>query len=115
MRRRRRDIHQPRARGPDGRQRPDAVVRERQLAQRRRAQRGADRRAARAATPEEGVRMASAESALTLRAVEPADLSRLDEIRRAAFAPIYASFRSLVGPAIAAVALAEEEEGQRRH
>ena len=38
--------HQPHPRGPDGRQRPDAVGRLRQPAQGRRAQRGADRRAA---------------------------------------------------------------------
>lgn len=59
--------------------------------------------------------MPSAGPDLTLRKLEPADLPRLDAIRRAAFAPVFASFRSLVGPEIAAVALADEEEGQRRH
>jgi len=57
----------------------------------------------------------AAAGSLTFREVEPADLPRLDEIRRAAFAPVFASFRSLVGLAIAPVALADEEEGQRRH
>ena len=52
---------------------------------------------------------------LAIRAVEPADLPRLDEIRRAAFTPVFASFRSLAGPEVAAVAFAGEEDGQRRH
>jgi hypothetical protein len=46
MRRRWRHLRQPRARGPDGRERPGAVVRVRQPAQGRGAQRGADRRTA---------------------------------------------------------------------
>ena len=44
MRRRGRDLHQPHPHRPDGRQRPGAVVRVRQSAQGRGAQRGADRR-----------------------------------------------------------------------
>ena len=44
--RRGRHLHQPHPRGPDGRERPDAVGRLRQPPQGRRAERGADRRGA---------------------------------------------------------------------
>lgn len=59
--------------------------------------------------------MRSAGSSLVIRKIEPADIPRLDQIRRAAFAPVFASFRALAGPEVAPVALADEEEGQRRH
>ncbi len=54
---------QPRARGPDSRERPLALVRLGQSAQRRRAQCRADRRAARAPASQEGVRRLRARSA----------------------------------------------------
>src|SRR5690606_12648591 len=71
-----RDVHQPRARGSDGRERPQPVVRERQPAQGRRAQRGADRRTARPATPQERLtvrRAALVALALTLAACNRSD------------------------------------------
>lgn len=48
-----------------------------------------------------------------IRPFEPRDLPRLHEIRAAAFAPVFASFRSLVGDRIAPVAFgaAEAEQG----
>jgi ribosomal protein S18 acetylase RimI-like enzyme len=49
---------------------------------------------------------------LTIRRFEPADLPRLEEIREAAFRPIFASFRAIVGPEIAGIALTGEEAEQ---
>ena len=46
------------------------------------------------------------------RAFAPADLPTLHAIRAAAFAPIFASFRSIVGPEIAALGLATAEQEQ---
>ena len=45
----------------------------------------------------------------------PGHRERLEEIRAAAFAPVFASFRALLGPAISDVALAraEEEQGEQ--
>jgi GNAT superfamily N-acetyltransferase len=54
-------------------------------------------------------------AALTIRQFAPGDLARLHEIRRAAFAPVFASFREIVGEAIAPHAFAGEEEAQGRH
>ncbi len=51
-------------------------------------------------------------AAAAIRAFEPGDLDRLEEIREAAFAPIFASFRRILGPAIADVALASAEAEQ---
>lgn len=48
----------------------------------------------------------------SIRSFEPDDLSRLHEIREAAFAPVFRSFRQIVGEAIAAVALATAEREQ---
>ena len=48
----------------------------------------------------------------SIRAFEPGDLPRLHEIREAAFAPVFASFRQIVGEAIASVALAAAEQEQ---
>ena len=50
-----------------------------------------------------------------IRPFEPADLSRLHDIRNAAYKPVYASFRDLVGPAIAPYAMANAEEGQGKY
>jgi len=46
------------------------------------------------------------------RVFAPADLPTLHAIRAAAFAPIFASFRSIVGPEIAALGLATAEQEQ---
>lgn len=47
-----------------------------------------------------------------IRTYAPADLPALQTIRAAAFAPVFASFRSLVGPEIAALGLATAEQEQ---
>lgn len=47
-----------------------------------------------------------------IRAYAPTDLSALHAIRAAAFAPVFASFRSIVGPDIAALGLATAEQEQ---
>jgi GNAT superfamily N-acetyltransferase len=52
---------------------------------------------------------------LVIRDYAPEDLPRLHEIRTAAFAPVYASFRAIVGERIAPHAFAGEEEAQGRH
>lgn len=47
-----------------------------------------------------------------IRAYAPSDLPTLHAIRAAAFAPVFASFRSIVGPEIAALGLATAEQEQ---
>ena len=47
-----------------------------------------------------------------IRAYAPSDLPTLHAIRSAAFAPVFASFRSIVGPEIAALGLATAEQEQ---
>ncbi|PQA86567.1 N-acetyltransferase [Marinicaulis flavus] len=47
-----------------------------------------------------------------MRLFKPGDLSRLHEIREAAFAPVFASFRNIVGEKIASVAFAGAEQEQ---
>jgi ribosomal protein S18 acetylase RimI-like enzyme len=47
-----------------------------------------------------------------IRAYAPSDLSSLQAIRAAAFAPVFASFRAIVGPDIAALGLATAEQEQ---
>lgn len=47
-----------------------------------------------------------------IRAYAPSDLPILHTIRAAAFAPVFASFRSIVGPEIAALGLAAAEQEQ---
>jgi ribosomal protein S18 acetylase RimI-like enzyme len=51
---------------------------------------------------------------LLIRTYAPADLPALHAIRTAAFAPVFASFRAIVGPEIAALGLAtaEIEQGE---
>jgi GNAT superfamily N-acetyltransferase len=49
---------------------------------------------------------------LRFRPAEPGDASRLQAIRRAAFAPIFASFRSLLGDEIYEIAQRREDEAQ---
>lgn len=51
-------------------------------------------------------------STIEIRPFEPADLEALQEIRAAAFAPIFASFREIVGEAIASIAFAQAEAEQ---
>jgi ribosomal protein S18 acetylase RimI-like enzyme len=47
-----------------------------------------------------------------IRPFAPQDLQRLHEIRTAAYTPVFKSFRDIVGPKIAAVALPNEEVQQ---
>ncbi|MEM7119887.1 MAG: GNAT family N-acetyltransferase [Pseudomonadota bacterium] len=49
---------------------------------------------------------------LTIRSFEAGDLARLHRIREAAFKPVFASFRNLLGETIAGVALAGAEREQ---
>jgi GNAT superfamily N-acetyltransferase len=50
-----------------------------------------------------------------MRPLAPGDLPRLQAIRQAAFAPIFQSFRDIVGPEIAALALAGSDAEQAGH
>lgn len=52
---------------------------------------------------------------LAFRGVRTDDLPRLQEIREAAFAPVFASFRSILGDAIYAVAQAHDDAAQADH
>src|SRR5688572_24508102 len=47
-----------------------------------------------------------------MRPVRAEDAARLQEIRRAAFAPVFASFRSILGDEIYAAAQARDDEAQ---
>lgn len=49
---------------------------------------------------------------MELRAARPDDAPRFQEIRRAAFAPVFASFRAILGDEIHAIANAREDEAQ---
>ena len=49
---------------------------------------------------------------LTIRPAAPDDLPRLQAIRAAAFAPVFASFRQILGDAIYEVAQARDDEAQ---
>lgn len=51
-------------------------------------------------------------SSLKLTPARPDQLPRLDVIRQAAFAPVFASFRAILGDTIYEVAQAHEDEGQ---
>ncbi|WP_437580090.1 N-acetyltransferase family protein [Sorangium sp. So ce887] len=51
-------------------------------------------------------------SGLKIRPARAEDAARLDEIRRAAFAPVFASFRSILGDEIYAAAQARGDEAQ---
>jgi GNAT superfamily N-acetyltransferase len=48
----------------------------------------------------------------SLRPFEPSDLAALQRIRKAAFAPVFQSFRDIVGPTIAAVTFARADAEQ---
>lgn len=52
---------------------------------------------------------------LQIRKFAPDDLPALHQVRSAAFAPIFASFRALLGPDIAPIALARAEAEQAEH
>ena len=52
---------------------------------------------------------------LVIRPVEEGDLDRLQEVRKTAFAPIFESFRSLLGDRIFAVTQARADEEQAAH
>lgn len=52
---------------------------------------------------------------LEIRAATEAELTELQEIRAAAFAPVFASFRSILGETIYAAAQAREDEAQERY
>lgn len=54
----------------------------------------------------------TADSDLTIRPVGPGDMPRLQEIRRAAFQPVFASFREIVGEPIFASALSDSDRDQ---
>ncbi len=49
---------------------------------------------------------------VTIRPVDPSDDASLEEIRRAAFAPVFASFRAILGDEIYELAQAREDRGQ---
>lgn len=49
---------------------------------------------------------------LTIRPARPDEMGELQAIRREAFAPVFESFRSILGEEIYAVAQAREDEGQ---
>ena len=49
---------------------------------------------------------------LVIRAASAGDATRLEDVRRAAFAPVFASFRSILGDDIYNLAQAREEEAQ---
>ena len=53
-------------------------------------------------------------SGLKIRPAQPADAARLEAIRSAAFAPIFSSFRSILGDEIYERAQAHENEAQDR-
>lgn len=56
--------------------------------------------------------MATSQQKLVLRLARTDDLARLDEVREAAFAPVFASFRSILGEDIYKLAQAREDEAQ---
>jgi len=51
----------------------------------------------------------------TMRAYHPSDLPALQSIRAAAFAPVFQSFRSIVGPDIASIAFNNADAEQAHH
>ena len=56
--------------------------------------------------------MNTVSSTLVIRAASARDATRLEDVRRAAFAPVFASFRSILGDDIYNLAQAREEEVQ---
>jgi GNAT superfamily N-acetyltransferase len=53
-------------------------------------------------------------TALTIRSITPGDLPMLQSIRRAAFEPVFASFRTIVGQEIAAIAFTHADAEQAK-
>ena len=56
--------------------------------------------------------MNTVSSKVIIRAANAADATRLEEVRRVAFAPVFASFRSILGDDIYNLAQAREDEAQ---
>jgi ribosomal protein S18 acetylase RimI-like enzyme len=56
--------------------------------------------------------MKTVQSTVVIRAANAADAARLEEVRRVAFAPVFASFRSILGEDIYNLAQAREDEAQ---
>ena len=56
--------------------------------------------------------MNTVSSKVIIRAANAADATRLEEVRRVAFAPVFASFRSILGEDIYNLAQAREDEAQ---
>lgn len=54
-------------------------------------------------------------SDLTIRSFAPDDLPALQQIRQAAFGPVFQSFREIVGERISALGLADAEAEQAQH
>ena len=54
-------------------------------------------------------------STVLIRSANAADATRLEEVRRVAFAPVFASFRSILGEDIYNVAQAHEDGAQARY
>lgn len=52
---------------------------------------------------------------LSIRSFAPDDLPILQEVRRAAFEPVFRSFREIVGPTIAVLALDQADAEQAKH
>ena len=52
---------------------------------------------------------------LVIREFEPVDLPKLQDIRAIAFAPVFASFRAILGTPVASVALENAENEQAEH
>jgi hypothetical protein len=52
-------------------------------------------------------------SELEIRPARAEDAACFEEIRKAAFAPVFASFRSILGDEIYEIAQAREDEGQK--
>ncbi len=59
--------------------------------------------------------MSLASPPITLRRATSADLPAMEAIRAAAFAPIFASFRAVLGEEIYELAQRREDEGQAQH
>jgi GNAT superfamily N-acetyltransferase len=53
-------------------------------------------------------------SGATIRPFEPGDLPAMQRVRQAAFAPVFRSFRAIVGEEIAALALAQADAEQAK-
>lgn len=64
--------------------------------------------------PETGEPPGATASGLDMRPFRPGDLPALQRVREAAFAPVFRSFRGIVGEAIAAIAFARADAEQAK-